>query len=64
VLLCSTVAAAFIPVFALFIREVALRGGPAEAQESTLVAQEGWFRARGARTWAQNWRAVRETARL
>jgi hypothetical protein len=41
VFLWSTVAAALIPVFALFIREIALRGGPAEADESTLVAQEG-----------------------
>jgi EmrB/QacA subfamily drug resistance transporter len=41
VFLWSIVAAAFIPVLAFFIREVALRGGPAAEAERTLVAQEG-----------------------
>jgi hypothetical protein len=41
VFLWSTVAAVLVPVLAFFIREVALRGGPAEEAERTLVAQEG-----------------------
>ncbi|MER7007008.1 MDR family MFS transporter [Dactylosporangium sp. NPDC000555] len=41
VFLWATVAAALIPVLAFFIREVALRGGPSEQPERTLIAQEG-----------------------
>ena len=41
VFLWSTAAAVLIPLLAFFIREVALRGGPAEQAERTLVAQEG-----------------------
>ncbi|WP_433613798.1 MDR family MFS transporter [Dactylosporangium sp. CA-139114] len=41
VFLWSTVAAALVPVIALFIREVALRGGVEEEPERTLLAQEG-----------------------
>ncbi|WP_433215182.1 MDR family MFS transporter [Dactylosporangium sp. CS-047395] len=41
VFLWSTVAAVLVPVLAFFIREVALRGGPAEEAERTLIAQEG-----------------------
>jgi EmrB/QacA subfamily drug resistance transporter len=41
VFLWATVAAVLVPVIAFFIREVALRGGPAEEAERTLIAQEG-----------------------
>ncbi|MEV6930443.1 MDR family MFS transporter [Dactylosporangium sp. NPDC051485] len=41
VFLWSVAAAVLVPILAFFIREVALRGGPAEQGERTLVAQEG-----------------------